>query len=360
MARVAMILAVFAGVVTATAWGLVAAFGGAALDTGWALFSYRLALAQEIAAVRSADVVWLGDSTIMTTGGRRSYPSLLTERVLAPHGRRSVIVAVPGLDFFGYYALMAPVLATRPRVVVVIANLRLLVARGMRARRDLVSFVPVGELPRLLTLPYAMRDMSAPGLLLAECLRFEPIERAMLLEEGARLRIADSTWWRALGPPFPAGADWSFEARSARETARHLREYGRAIPPNDPMMRFAAATVAMGVRHAARVVVVIAPVPLAARRTRGVLEGDRLQTTLATLRTVVTAAGGTLVDLHAALRGSELSDADAHYTEEGAGHMADLVRLPIAMALGEPRLAADAVGPPRYVDQLPSSATERR
>jgi hypothetical protein len=359
MARVAMILAVFAGIVTATAWGLVAAFGGAALDAGWGLYNYRLALARQIAAVRSADVVWLGDSTIMTTGGRRGYPRLLAERVLEPRGRRSVVVAVPGLDFFGYYALMGPLLATRPRVVVVIANLRLLAARGMRARRDLVSFVPAAELPRLLTLPYAMRDMSAPGLLLAECLRFEPIERAMLLEEGARLRIADSTWWSALGPPFPAGADWTFDARYARDVTGHLREFGRAIPPSDPMMRFAAATVAMGVRHDARVVVVIAPIPLDALRNRGLLERDRLQTTLTTLRTVVTAAGGTLVDLHAALRGSELSDADAHYTEEGAGHMADLVRLPIAMALGEPLLAADAVGRPRSVDQLPS-ATERR
>jgi hypothetical protein len=107
------------------------------------------------------------------------------------------------------------------------------------------------------------------------------------------------------------------------------------------MMRFAAAAVEMAVRNGVRVVVVVTPVPFDALRENGLLERDRIAATIATIRSVVTAAGGTLVDLHTALRGDELADVDAHFTQAGSDHMVQLVRLPIAIALGDTRLATD-------------------
>jgi hypothetical protein len=347
MPRVAVTLAVFAVIAIATACALVEAFGARLLDEGRGLYSYRDGITSALEAVPSPDVLWLGDSTIMSIGSRRSYARLFGERVLARRERRSAIIAVPGLDFFGYYALMGPALATKPRVVVMIANLRLLDPRGMRPRGDLVSFVPAKELPRLLTLPYASRSMTAPGLLLARLLRFGPLATTTFLFEGARRTTADAEWWAMLGPELPSSDDWSYEERHHREMVGHLREYAREIGPGHPTMRFAAAAVEMAVREGTRVVVIVTPVPFDALRANGLLDRERMAASISTIRGVVSAAGGILVDLHAALRGDELRDADAHFTQPGVEHMVQLVRMPIASALGDLGLATDVVVPGR-------------
>jgi hypothetical protein len=204
MRRVATTLAVLVAAMIVAVSALLSVFGAqVALDEGRALYSHRDWLALQLDRIRSADVVWLGDSTIMSLARYQSYPKLFNERVLAPRGRRSVVVAVPGLDFFGYYALMGTAIATRPQLVVMIAKLRLLDPRGIAARGDLVSFVPASELPRLFTLPYASRSMTAPGLLLARLLPVDPFARATFLFDGARRRAADAGWWAALGPLLP-------------------------------------------------------------------------------------------------------------------------------------------------------------
>ena len=80
-----------------------------------------------------ADIVWLGDSTIMSTDDAAPpYPVLLDRRATRPAGYSSQVVAAPGLDFYAYYALVETSLATRPRLIVMVANLRLFNPAGFR------------------------------------------------------------------------------------------------------------------------------------------------------------------------------------------------------------------------------------
>jgi hypothetical protein len=342
MGRATLALTVWVVEVAAAAAVLAYTFGtGPSVDEGRRLYEYRVLLEEQVESARSADVVWLGDSTIMSLVGHLEYPELFATQVLARRRLRSADVAVPGLDFFGYYALVGPIVESKPRVVVLIANLRLLDPHGMSPRADLVSFVPVAELPRLLTLPFASRGVTVPGILLARLLRMGPVADALFLFEGARRRIADAEWWNILGPMSPTSQAWSYYAVRQRDMLRRVMEYRRAVGPRHPMMRFARATVDTAVRHGVRPVVIVTPVPFTALRRLAVLDRDRIARTVETLRSVVTAAGGTFVDLHAALRDADFADAEGHFTEDGAQHMADMVRLPIAMALGDPALAAE-------------------
>ncbi len=152
------------------------------------------------------------------------YPVLLDRRATRPAGYSSQVVAAPGLDFYAYYALMGPALATRPRLVVMVANLRLFNPAGFRSFNDLVGFVPIAELPRLMTLPYAARGMTAPSLVLAQLAGTERGFTALLLAEGLRRRAADAEWWAMLGPERPERPGWSPDDRRARGLAAKVRE----------------------------------------------------------------------------------------------------------------------------------------
>src|SRR5262245_65781847 len=98
MGRVATTLGIFATLLAAAACALVATIGAEALDAGRGLYVHRSVLASQLDRARDADVVWLGDSTIISVDARRPYPDLLAERMLGPRGTRSAGVGVPGLD----------------------------------------------------------------------------------------------------------------------------------------------------------------------------------------------------------------------------------------------------------------------
>ena len=166
MPRVVVIVVVFLAILGVSWWQLSVWLGDDAVAVGRTLYPYRRLVAPLTEPDRArTDIVWLGDSTIMTTDDAAPpYPVLLDRRATRPAGYSSQVVAAPGLDFYAYYALMGPALATRPRLVVMVANLRLFNPAGFRSFNDLVGFVPMAELPRLMTLPYAARGMTAPSL----------------------------------------------------------------------------------------------------------------------------------------------------------------------------------------------------
>ncbi len=341
MRRVVTIVAVFLAILGVSWWQLALWLGDDAVAVGRTLYPYRRLVAPLTEPDRArADIVWLGDSTIMSTDDAAPpYPVLLDRRATRPAGYSSTVVAAPGLDFYAYYALMGPALATRPRLVVMVANLRLFNPAGFRSFNDLVGFVPVAELPRLMTLPYAARGMTAPSLVLAQLAGTERGFTALLLAEGLRRRAADAEWWATLGPERPEGPGWSTDDRRTRGLAAKVREYARPIGPHHPLVRFAGAAVAMATRHGTRVLVVVSPMPLDVLREQQVFDDRRIASGIAALREAVTATGGTLVDFHGALPKDAFADVEGHMTSDGMERMSALLLAPIALELRDERLA---------------------
>jgi hypothetical protein len=339
--RVVTIVVVFLVTLGVSCWQIVTWLGDDAVAVGWTLYPYRRLVAPLTAPTRApADIVWLGDSTIMTSDphGAAPYPVLVDRRATRPAGYSSEIVAAPGLDFYAYYALMGPALAAKPRLVVMVANLRLFNPAGFRPFNDLVGFVPIVELPRLLALPYASRGMTAPGVVLAQLAGTERGFTALLLAEGLRRRAADTAWWATLGPELPEGPAWSVAERRERGLAAKLREYARPIGPRHPLVRFAGAAVAMARRSGVRVLVVVSPMPLDVLREHQLFDERRIARGIAALRDAVTTSGGTLVDLHAALPKHEFADVEGHLTADGMERVAALLVAPVALELGDQHL----------------------
>ncbi len=199
--RVATIVVAFALTLAALSAVIVHWTWAVGVSAGRDLFPYRMVLAQTEPSRGPVDLVWLGDSTITSLPSRTSYADTLL-RTFAPHDVRTALVAWPGLDFFGYYAVMPRILALQPRVLVMIANFRLFARTGW-AYTDLLGSMPLGEVPRLWTLPYDRRGTSAAEMLLARALRWPAVTNAMFYVQGVR-GIADRLPIRNdLGPAVP-------------------------------------------------------------------------------------------------------------------------------------------------------------
>ena len=340
--RVVTIVVVFLVTLSVSWWQLATWLGDDAVAVGWTLYPYRRLVAPLTEPARDrADILWLGDSTIMTTEANVAapYPVLVDRRAMRPAGYSTEVVAAPGLDFYAYYALMGPALAMKPRLVVMVANLRLFNPAGFRPFNDLVGFVPMAELPRLLALPYASRGMTAPGVVLAQLAGTERGFTTLLLAEGLRRRAADTAWWATLGPERPDGPGWSAAERRERGLAAKVREYARPIGPHHPLVRFAGAAVAMATRSGVRVLVVVSPMPLDVLREQQIFDDRRIARGIAALREAVTASSGTLVDLHAALPKDAFADVEGHLTADGMERVAALLVTPIAREVGDEHLA---------------------
>jgi hypothetical protein len=333
--RLLAIAGAFVATVALASWATVAGVGAGALRMGAKRHPQRRLVA---AALRDAtgppapDVVWLGDSTIMPEFNA-SYPKAIGRA----HGLRTVVLAAPAMDFWAFYCVMGAALALRPRLVVMIANLRLLDPAGVGATfNDLASFVPVGELPRLLALPYAFRGMTAPRLLLAHALDVGVGEDAFLLVEGIGPLVEEARWWRLLG------AETTTDPRTARRRAyldywrRTVRAYDTAVDAANPLVRFAAAATDMAVRHGARVAVVVTPVPIVLLTRRGLYERARYAARVDVLRGAIEGAGGVVVDLHEAVGPAGFRDPAGHFTPQGAIRMSRLAWPALAAAADQP------------------------
>jgi hypothetical protein len=327
--RVATIGAAFLGTLLVAGWWFVLRYGSEAIAAGSRAYAHwRGFRALLDPADGPVDVLWLGDSTVLPTGpAGKPYPELVQDRRLAPKGLRSIVVATRGLDFYGYYGLMGGALARTPRVVVMIANLRSFDPSGFRSFNELMAYVPPAELPRLLMLPYAVRGMTAPRLLLAQLLRVDAVSRAMLLLAGMHDAVEPSA-----GDGEETGTITPQEL--ATLWARQVREWDRPFDRGHPMVRFAAETAAMATRRGVPVVVVVTPMPIESLRAQGLYDAERVARRIGVLHDALHMAGAEVCDLHDALPPSAFSDPLGHFTPDGHETMERLVAVDLDRSLG--------------------------
>src|SRR5262249_1058047 len=144
---------------------------------------------------------WVGDSTLMRLEKYPSYVDFIKRDVLDPAHVGILMLAAPGIDAYAYWSLSGRIAGLRPKLVVLIANLRTFIPEGgVRSLSDLMAEIPLADLPRTLALPYYIRGMTAPRLLLVRALRTQLGEDVFLTFEGVRRNVQESDAWRWLGP----------------------------------------------------------------------------------------------------------------------------------------------------------------
>jgi hypothetical protein len=324
--RLVVIACTFLVAVAAAGWGIYVAGGAKARAVGNALYLHRSTTLRPLRARPARPpVVWLGDSTIMDVDQYPSYVPMVQAQVFAPVRLAEVRLEGPGLDFYAYWSLAGRIAALQPNVAVVIANLRNFGAEGgERGFNDLVAEIDLRDLPETLELPYFIRGMTAPRLLLARALRTDVGEEVFLRLEGARRGAQDVPLWSVLGPKDRAESAAQQFTRYTAMTDRVQRKFDGPITRDMPMVRFAAATVERLTRAGIKVLVIVAPYPWELAVPAHYDEA-RFARRVALLRQVVEENGGELLDLHRALPRSAFRDVDCHLTKEGAVQMATLV-----------------------------------
>jgi hypothetical protein len=169
--RVGVIACTFATLLGVAVVVAYRAGGIPAQRTGAQLYPHRTTTVHRVRAADGAPplVVWLGDSTLQGNPEFPSYAVTLQTEALQPMGATSVVAAAPGMDFFGYWSLAGRVAALQPKHVIVIANLRTFIPQGggVRGLTDTMAEIDLADLPRTLRLPYWVRGMTAPRLMLA-------------------------------------------------------------------------------------------------------------------------------------------------------------------------------------------------
>lgn len=296
----------------------------AAVASGRKLHPHRGLLSAIAKAERSEKppaVVWLGDSTLMG----QSYP-LLVDRTRFGPSKPTLVLAAAGLDCWAHYQLLGRVTSMRPRVVVIIANMRVLrTESSSRTFNDFAQAIAVDELPRTLALPYSFRGMTAPRLLLARLLDTGWGEETFLLAEGVRHDFQTAEAWRSLGPDVPPRGRRESVLRFIRGNQRVAAAYDAPIGPRTPLVRFCRAAVRVARERGAEVLVVVSPMPKAFLTRQGRYDAGRVADRVAMLRRQVEAAGGTVLDLHDALSTPDFSDNAGHFSVAGHARMAALV-----------------------------------
>jgi hypothetical protein len=329
MRRVAIIVAVWLGLVVGVALGAYRFDDGAALGRGWTLYGYREALKKQIRGTARArpGIVWLGDSTMLGLT-RPSYPQML-QGVLPDVSAR--VLGFIASDFFTYYPVVGALLTVhRPAVLVMVAHLRLFNQPAddptgySKTRNDLVSLIPTADLPRALGLPFAVRGMSIPRVLLARLLRYQAIERFFYFLEGAHTLVAEAKvpW---LGPN-----EIDVPGSPLYMLGVALEGFDVPITRRHPTVRMMEATVRLAHDAGVHVIVVGTPLPYEAMRSSVGYDQAIYDARFAVLRSAVEDAGGVFLDLHEALRGDMFVDAVGHFSVDGARQLAERVRPVVA------------------------------
>lgn len=318
MRRIAVIVLTFVCGLTTVGMWLISSWGVEAVESGRKLYPYRLLL-EQIAKPPPPDVVWIGDSTLL----ERAYPDIIQRRLASIPMRKLTSV---GLDFWAMYQLLGEVMALHPRVVVMVANLRLLRSGGTsRTFNDLAQALPLDELPRTLLEPYSFRGMTAPRLLLARLLATPWWEEMFFVAEGIRRNVQTAEAWELLGPEAKPRTPSGVKANLARGAQRMAEAYDQPLGPNTPLVRFCGAAVRYARTHGAQVLVVVSPIPTAHLAETGHYDPARTAERIGVLRAEVEAAGGRLLDLHAALAPDLFRDHSGHFTPTGQDRMASMV-----------------------------------
>lgn len=269
-------------------------------------------------------VAWFGDSTILALGPGGSYPRRIAGRFPAID---SWIVAQAGLDPFGYYFAMGPVLERGPKAVVLIANPRLLGGRGARNVNDLAALLPADELLRASLLPMHARGGTAARLLLARLLRWEWTEDAMYFLEGLRQLWQGATLWTLAGPPgVPQEIAVHDYFRNYQQT---LEAYDVPIAESTPEVQMLGAAVRMATARAVPALVVVTPIPWEELARKGWYHEAVYARRIAALRRVVVANNGAFLDLHRELGEQEFQDYGGHFNADGTAHLVRVVAPPL-------------------------------
>jgi hypothetical protein len=338
MRRVATIACTWVVSIGVAALAMHRASATSAREAGRAIYLHRITVNERLRTARpgAAAVVWLGDSTTM---GRAPFPPYVPMVEAATRGPTFVLEG-PGMDFYAYWSLAGRVVALRPEVAVVIANLRTFGSEGgPQGFNDLTAEIDLADLPRTLALPFSIRGMTAPRLLLARTLRSDAGADAFLVYEGLRRRVQDSPAWEVLGPSLPASPAWRLE-HYVHTLQAVQADYARPFGRSAPLLAYADATVARLRRAGIRVLVVVTPMPWELPGTH--YDAEHVRARIALLRDVVERHGARLVDLHHALDASAFRDQDCHFTADGAARMARLV----APELGRELASAPTPTPP--------------
>ncbi len=347
MRRVAVIVCVFLLLVAAAGVAVYRTADPSARTTGLVLYGHRKVLADLAGAVRTRpQVVWAGDSTLMRIAQYPSYVDFIKRDVLDPAHVGTVMLAAPGMDAYSYWSLSGRIAALHPKLVVLIANLRTFMPEGgVRGLSDLAGEIPLTDLPRTLALPYYIRGMTAPRLLLARALATQLGEDVFLTFEGVRRNVQEAAAWRWLGPENRAPIPGEQFLRFADMSERLLVAFDRPLGPSNPLLRFTAATVSRLVDAGATVLVVVTPMPWERSLETHHYEEGRFASRIALLRDVVESSGGRLVDLHRGLTKQFFRDTDCHFTADGAAEVAKLLTPEVRRILAERGVLAKSPAP---------------
>jgi hypothetical protein len=301
---------------------------------GAAIYSQRTELLAQIERAPTADhlVAFLGDSTLLSHPDTVPYPYDLPEFL---PGHTVAVISRGGMDPFGYYFILEPLLARHPRAVVLVANLRVLAASDAPDFSLLVDQLPPAELGHLLGLPLHARHLTLIGLALRRLAVVEPNRSALQMFVGARQLYEQHSPWRRFDPPQPSPAVTAahYVTRVRGATADNDRPLGH----RSPTVQMLAATIRRIHAAGAQGFVVVAPMPADVLRPLGLYDEARVRRRVAMLDRTVRSAGGTLLDAHAVLGAEEFKDDSGHPTDQGHRHLARVI-LPQIVA----QLAAEA------------------
>ncbi len=327
MGRVAAIVSTYLALIVVTAVAGYRATGAEARNSGLALYQHRAVLKLlDGAKPNPPDVLWLGDSTIMTVPSYPSYTDIVEHDVLQPFEVTSLRIGAPGIDSYAYWSLAGRIAELYPKVVVLVANLRTFMPEGgARGLTDLTAEIPIEDLPRTVALPFSIRGMSIPRLLLARALRTELGEDVFLTSEGLRQNIQEADAFRWLGPVQREAVPGEQLERFATMADRILMAFDRPITPSNALVRFTGATVARLAASGSTVLVLVTPIPWERGMEANHYDPSRALARIATLRDAVESNGGRLLDLRHALTKPGFRDVDCHMSTSGAADVAKLV-----------------------------------
>jgi hypothetical protein len=256
--------------------------------------------------------VFLGDSTFLPS---YAYPHQLA-RLLA--GKAEIQTFWwKGFEPFHHYLLVGHVMDQGPKIVVVVAQLRVFWRHEPLWYEDLLTMVPPRELPRAVLLPFHERSVSIPRLVLASLLGStgEGGEDLLRVFVGGRKRAATLPGLRWLVPHRAPIAD---PRRLTQLREERFESYDRPIDPAHPAVRALAATVEQAVRRGARTLVLMSPVPTEALADAGLYDPEVFAGRVQVIADAVEGEGGELLDLHAILREGDFTDHLGHMSRSGA------------------------------------------
>ena len=339
--RIAVIVTAWLGVIVVAAVAYWHVAGDAALKRGQDRYRYResLKVQAKMTSAERPKVLWMGDSTTLALSSI-SYPQIVQG------GRPGVSwksVGVPGADYFTYYPFLAELLSKyRPAVLVVVAHLRLFrypsadPTAVLTTRNDLASMIPTEDLGQAVRLPFETRGLTLPRLALARLLRWEPVETAFYVVDGARAQYGE------------ADIPWMGPQKTTNPTSNFLKlldvGLGASNVPvtrHHPVVRMMEATVRLARDAGVRVIVVGSPLPFEAMGEIPSVGYDPAvyAERFAVLGDAVRDAGGVFVDLREALPKAMFKDGNGHFTPEGANALAEKLRPIVVRELGEAGIA---------------------